>query len=39
MNKHWIEAFICVSRMENMSKAAEVLFLTHPSVSSGIQSL
>lgn len=39
INKQWLEAFICVAKTQNVSKAADTLFLSQPSVSSRIRAL
>jgi DNA-binding transcriptional LysR family regulator len=39
MNKQWLETYLCVCETNSVSKAADILFLTQPSVSSRIQAL
>lgn len=39
MNKQWIEAFLCVCKTESVSKAADMLFLSQPSVTNRIRAL
>src|SRR5690554_4976172 len=39
MNNQWLETFICVSNTQSVGKAAHILFLSQPSISSRIKAL